>query len=257
MIFDTHAHLDDAAFDPDRAAILDSLGTAGIGKVINASANLAESEASVTMSSRYPFIYAAVGVHPDDCAGLTEEDVHAIGDMYLKNDKVAAIGEIGLDYHRGDVPRETQKKWFRRFMELAADLNAPVEIHSRDAAADTLDILKSFEGRVTGTLHCYSYSPEMAEICVKLGWRFGIGGVVTFKNGRKLQETVKALPQECILLETDSPYLSPEPFRGQRNEPANLKYVVRKIAGLRNESVEEVERYTYENACALFNIKAE
>lgn len=257
MIFDTHAHLDDAAFDPDRAAILDSLGTAGIGKVINASANLAESEASVTMSSRYPFIYAAVGVHPDDCAGLTEEDVHAIGDMYLKNDKVAAIGEIGLDYHRDDVPRETQKKWFRRFMELAADLNAPVEIHSRDAAADTLDILKSFEGRVTGTLHCYSYSPEMAEICVKLGWRFGIGGVVTFKNGRKLQETVKALPRECILLETDSPYLSPEPFRGQRNEPANLKYVVRKIAGLRNESGEEVERYTYENACALFNIKTE
>ncbi len=257
MIFDTHAHLDDAAFDPDRAAILDSLETAGIGKVINASANLAESEASVTMSRRYPFIYAAVGVHPDDCAGLTEEDVHAIGDMYLKNDKVAAIGEIGLDYHRDDVPRETQKKWFRRFMELAADLHAPVESHSRDAAADTLDILKSFEGRVTGTLHCYSYSPEMAEICVKLGWRFGIGGVVTGKNGRKLQETVKALPQECILLETDSPYLSPEPFRGQRNEPANLKYVVRKIAGLRNESVEEVERYTYENACALFNIKAE
>ncbi len=254
MIFDTHAHIDDEAFDPDREEMLSSFAAAGIDTVVNATANITESEAAVALSKRFPFIYATAGVHPCDCLDMTEADLQKIGDLYSQNKKTVAIGEIGLDYHWEDVPHDIQKKWFIRQLDLACELKAPVQIHSREAASDTFEILKKYEGRITGDMHCYSYSPEQARQYAAMGWRFGIGGVVTFKNARKLTDTVKILPRECILLETDSPYLAPEPLRGTRNDPRNLKHVVKKIAELRGETEEEVERYTYENALQFFQI---
>ena len=259
-IIDTHAHYDDPAFDADRDSLLMRVGHSIIGKVIDIG-NTAESCREVlTLSRKYENVYAAIGVHPsetgalddrifDELAGMAEGDSLLTG-----SGRVAAIGEIGLDYHEDAVSREAQKKWFVRQMELAESLSLPVSIHSRDAAEDTLEVVRSFAGRVHGVIHCFSYSREIADEYEKLGYAIGIGGVVTFKNARKIKETVSAVPEHQIVLETDSPYIAPEPHRGTRNTSWNLPYVVSEIARLRGISDEEVVRFTSENARRIFGL---
>ena len=256
MIFDSHAHYDDEKFDPDREELLSLLQKNNIARVINVGANLQSTKNSIQLAKQYDFIYAAVGVHPSDVGELDEEKLLALSKL-AEEKKVCAIGEIGLDYNwdKEEMARENQKYWFRRQLDLALEKNLPVIIHSRDAAADTMEILKNFPKREkNGVIHCYSYSPEMAKEYIKMGYYVGIGGVVTFKNGKKCKETVSQIPLERILLETDCPYMAPEPNRGTRNSSLYLPYVVEEIARLKGISAKEVEEVTYENARELFHI---
>lgn len=255
MIFETHAHYDDDRYNEDRDAIIASLPLNNIEKVINIGASKKTTENSIELAKKYDFIYAAAGVHPSDIEDLENEGIEWLREM-AAYDKVVAIGEIGLDYYweKEEEVREKQRKWFRAQMDLAVELNLPVIIHSRDAAEDTLTILKEYvNSGVTGVVHCYSYSPEIAMELIKLGYYIGVGGVVTFKNSKKLKETVKAIPLERLLLETDCPYMAPEPYRGSRNDSTLIPYIVKEIASLREISEEEVERVTRENAYRIFN----
>ena len=255
MIFDTHAHYDDAAFEEDRDNLLASMRDNGIKNIVNVGADMQSSANSVMLAQKYDFMYAAVGVHPSDTKGLTEQDMETIAG-YTKKDKVVAIGEIGLDYHYEEPDRETQKKWFIRQLDLASELQLPIIIHSRDAAEDTFRILKSYEGEIKGgVIHCYSYSPELARKFIKLGFYIGIGGVVTFKNSKKLKETVIECPLRTLVLETDCPYLAPEPDRGKRNDSLKLPYVVSEIARLKEISDAEVIETTYRNGLALYGLE--
>lgn len=252
MIIDTHAHYDDEAFDEDREELLSSLKENGIERVINVAANMKGARASVELAHRYPFIFAAVGVHPDDCDEINEETLAELEEL-CKDEKVVAIGEIGLDYYWDNVDREIQKKTFRQQLALAKKVNLPVIIHSRDAAKDTVDILMEEESKgIKGVMHCYSYSKETAEILNKLDFYYGIGGVVTFKNAKKLVEALEVIPMDRILLETDCPYLAPTPFRGKRNCSLYISYVVEKLAEIKGITKEEVERITSENAKRVF-----
>lgn len=251
MIFETHAHYDDEAFDKDRDELLASLPEHGIGRVINVGASIETTKTTLELAERYKHVYAAVGVHPSDIAGLNEETFCWLKEQ-TRHPKVAAVGEIGLDYHWEKDPDawEQQRTWFQRQLELAAESKLPVIIHSREAAEDTVQILKGAENY--GVIHCYSYSPELAREFVRMGYYIGVGGVVTFKNARKLKETVQQIPLERILLETDCPYMAPEPYRGRRNSSRYLPYVVRSIAELRGVTTDEVESVTWENAMELF-----
>lgn len=251
MIIDSHAHYDDEAFEEDRDNLLKSMQSHGIEKIINVGANIKGSMASIALSEQYPFIYAAVGVHPSDTEELDEEKIAWMKEVSEK-EKVVAIGEIGLDYYWPEPDREIQKKWFIRQMELAQEINLPVIIHSRDAAQDTIEILKKFPAN--GVIHCYSYTKESAKEFLKMGYYFGIGGVLTFKNARKLKEAVMEIPMDRILLETDSPYLAPEPNRGKRNSSLNIPYVVKELAQLKGISEEEVINITTENTKRLFHL---
>lgn len=253
MIFDSHAHYDDEAFDKDRDELISSLWENGIRKVVNVGADMATTKASVALADKYDYVYAAVGVHPSDTGDMKEQDIGRLRE-YTTLEKVVAVGEIGLDYHYPEPDRAIQKKWFVRQLDLAVETGLSVIIHSREASADTFDILKQYEGRVTGVIHCYSYSPEMAKEYLKMGYYIGIGGVLTFKNARKLRETAIETPLERILVETDCPYLSPEPNRGKRNSSLNLKYVVAELARLKGISEEEVMRVTYDNAMKMYGI---
>ena len=258
MIFETHAHYDDKAFEEDREQLLNGLQEQGISTVVNIGASLASSRASLALAEQYPFVYAAVGVHPDETKELTEENFGELVSM-IAHEKTVAVGEIGLDYYWDSTPREVQKYWFEKQLDLALQHNLPVVIHSREAAADTLATMKEFyeksNGTLTGIIHCFSYGPELAEEYVKMGFYLGVGGVVTFKNGKKLKEVVQAVPLELLVLETDCPYLAPEPNRGKRNDSGNLRYVAEGIAALKGISVEEVIRVTEENAKKLYRIK--
>ena len=254
MIFETHAHYDDERFDQDRVELLGILRSRGISPVINVGASMASTRSSLALAREYDFIYAAVGVHPSETGELTEDDMRELL-SYADDSKVAAIGEIGLDYYWGKEPevQKRQQEWFVRQLDIAEKVNLPVIIHSRDAAEDTLDIMRKASARgIKGVIHCFSYSPEIAEEYIKLGYYIGVGGVVTFKNGKKLKETVQRVPFECILLETDSPYLAPEPFRGSRNDSMYLPYVVHEIARLLEITEDEVIKQTDANARALF-----
>ena len=253
MIFDTHAHYDDEQFDPDREELLAGMPAQGIGGVVNASATVASWDSVVALTEEYPFLYGMIGVHPDEVGDLNEEKFARMKEL-LQKPKIVAVGEIGLDYYWDKEARELQKDWFVRQLELARELDLPVNVHSREAAADTMEILKDYGRPGKLLMHCYSYSPEMALEYVKMGYLLGIGGVVTFKNGKKLKETVAKVPIEHLVLETDSPYLSPEPFRGKRNSSLWLKYVVQEIAQLKGISEEEVERITMENAKRFYGI---
>lgn len=255
MIFDSHAHYDDARFDEDREELLMHLPKENVGRVVNIGADMPSSKTTYDLAQSYDYIYAAVGVHPSDTDKLVEKDMDTLA-MYAKSEKVVAIGEIGLDYHWDDDPsKEIQEKWFRRQLDLAVSLNLPVAIHSRDAAEDTMKILKEYDGRLkNAVMHCFGYSAEMAAEYVKMGYYIGIGGVVTFKNGRKMKEVVAAVPMDRIVIETDCPYLSPEPNRGARNDSRNLKYVVSAVAQIKGISEEEVEKITWANACKLYGI---
>ena len=288
MIFDTHAHYNDKQFDADRDELLSSMSEQNVGTIVNVGASFQDCKDGVALARKYPFVYAAVGLHPDDVgeleaaeplvAGkalepLVAGEVSVAADVtgevktsgnavydWLKNtaeteQKVVAIGEIGLDYHWNVETHDVQEKWFRRLLDLAEELNLPVSVHSRDAAEDTLRIMKEYAGRITAVMHCYSYSPELAEEYVKLGYYFGVGGVVTFKNGKKLKRTVEAVPMERILLETDCPYLAPDPYRGKRNQSGYIDYVAAEIASLKGLTKEEVIAVTEANARRFFNME--
>ena len=256
MIFETHGHYDDEQFDEDREQLIAEFLEKDIDKVMNVGADMRSSRNSVELAGKYPHFYAAVGVHPSEVGDLTEDDMQALKQMTLENPKVEAIGEIGLDYHfDDDPPRDVQKKWFIRQLELAQELGMPIIIHSRDAASDTMEILKDMDGgRNGGVIHCYSYSREQAREYIKMGFHIGVGGVVTFKNSRRLQEVVEDIPLEKIVLETDSPYMAPVPFRGTRNSALNIPYIAEKIAEIKGVPVQKVYDQTYANALKMYKM---
>lgn len=254
MIFDTHAHYDDEAFDKDREAVLNALQEAGIGAVVNVGASLESTGRTLKLTENYPFIYGAVGVHPSDSGDLTEEDIQWLEGL-TNRDKVVAVGEIGLDYYWEDPDHEIQKKWFVRQLALARKVKLPVIIHSRDAAKDTLDIMKAEHSQeIGGVIHCFSYGKEMAREYLDMGFFLGIGGVVTFQNGKKLKEVVEYAPLDQLVLETDCPYLAPVPNRGKRNSSLNLPYVVEGIAALKGITPQQVMEVTWENAKRLYRL---
>ena len=256
MIFDTHAHYDDGQFDEDREELLASMAENGVGIIVNVSASYASCERVTDMVMDYPFLYAAVGVHPDEVGDLNEESFARMKALFTR-EKVVGVGEIGLDYYWEKESHEIQKKWFIRQLELAGELGLPVVIHSREAAADTMEIMKRYAKGLKGVIHCYSYSREMAKEYVKMGFYIGVGGVVTFKNARKLKETVEEIPLASIVLETDCPYLAPVPYRGKRNHSAYIRYVAEEVARLKGLSCEEVIRQTEKNAKELYGFSAE
>lgn len=252
MIFETHAHYDDEAFDSDRDELLLSMPENGIGHIINVSASLKSLGSTEQLMERYPFVYGAVGLHPEEVGDMNEEVISRMKEL-CRLEKTVAVGEIGLDYHWESENREVQIYWFRRQMELAREEKLPLIIHSREAAADTLQTMRECRaGEIGGVLHCFSYTKEMAREYLNLGMYLGIGGVLTFKNGRKLREVVEYAPLERLLLETDSPYLAPEPYRGKRNSSLKLPLVVQKIAEIKGISCEEVIEQTEKNAYRLF-----
>ena len=256
MIFETHAHYDDERFEEDRDALITSMPGRGVGTIINVGASIESTKTTLALSEKYPFVYAAVGVHPSDISGLNEETFAWLKEQ-TKKEKVAAVGEIGLDYYWDKEPevQKQQRYWFAEQMKMAREASLPVIIHSRDAAADTMEVMKSVHAEeIPGVIHCYSYSKEMAQEFIKMGYYIGVGGVVTFKNAKKLKETVQEIPLDRILLETDCPYMAPEPFRGRRNDPSLVPYVAAKIAALRGLSSEQVGAATSENARRLFRI---
>ena len=261
MIFETHAHYDDPAFDEDREQLLKALPENGIDRVVNVAANLKGCYDSLELAGKYDFIYASVGVHPSDTGELTQKDIDDMENLcnreaLQRGGKVVAVGEIGLDYYWEEPERELQKKWFVEQIEMARRTELPMIIHSRDAAKDTIDLLKANQaGEIGGIIHCYSYSVELARDFLEMGFYFGIGGVVTFNNGKKMAEVVRYLPLDRIVLETDCPYLSPVPNRGKRNSSLNLPYVVNKIAELKETTPEEVMRQTFSNAECVYRFK--
>ena len=257
MIFDTHAHYDDKAFAQDRDSLLASMEENGIGTVVNVCASIGEFERTVTLTEKYPFVYGAVGVHPDDAEQMTEEtlaEIRRISHM----DKMIAIGEIGLDYywHKEKEEHLLQQKVFRQQMYIAREKKLPFMIHSRDAAEDTLNIVKEYmqDGMYGGVIHCFSYSKEIAREYLNMGLYLGIGGVVTFKNSRKLKEVAEYAPLNQILLETDCPYMAPVPNRGKRNSSLYLPEVVKTIAEIKGISCEEVVAVTESNALKVLNL---
>jgi len=254
MIFDTHAHYDDDAFDEDRDVLLKSLGEAGIGNVVNVASGMSSCLTTMALAEKYSFVYGAVGVHPAETGGLSESHMKQI-EEYCQRDKIVAVGEIGLDYHYDDTDKPQQKKCFVWQLDIARRLSMPVIIHSRDAAADTMDIMRAEHAEeIGGVIHCYSYSLDIARQYVDMGFYIGVGGVLTFKNSRKLRECVEGLPIERLVLETDCPYLAPEPYRGRRNSSINLPGVVTAISEIKGISEEDVIRVTERNARDLYRM---
>ena len=251
-IFDTHAHYDDEAFNDDRYELLDILPQNGIKYVINQSVNLETSRFSIELAKKYPYIYAAVGIHPENIA--ENENVNDVREL-AKNEKVVAIGEIGLDYYYDSTNKDLQLKYFKAQLLLANDLNLPVVIHDREAHKDTLDTLKSINVSNAGVIHCFSGSVEMAKELLKLGYYLGFDGPITFKNAKTALDVLKYAPLDRILIETDSPYLTPAPFRGKRNNSMYLEYVINKISEIKGFSPEGIANSTMNNAKTLFKIK--
>ena len=277
MIFDTHAHYDDDAFDEDRDTLLGEIFSSGICCITDVGASVKSSKSAVALSKKWPQIYAAVGVHPDSTADMTEEDIEtlrslaqekkvvAIGEIGLDyywdkslaaDKKIVAIGEKGLDYHYDEPEREVQKKWFERQLALAREVDLPVIIHSREAAKDTMDIMReAAKAGNTGVIHCYSYAAPMAKEYISMGFFIGIGGVLTFKNARVIKEVASEIPLSSIVLETDSPYLAPVPYRGKRNNSMYLKEVVKQLAQIKQVSEETVITTTLANAKRLYRLE--
>ena len=253
MLFDTHTHLDDEKFDTDRDELISTLNDAGISLLVNIGADLKSSEASIELAEKYDFIYASVGVHPCDTKDLTDIDLLTLEKM-AQHEKVVAIGEIGIDYYWDEPEREVQKEWFKKQLLLAKKLNMPYIVHDRDAHADTLEIIKE-SGYTNGVMHCFSGSAGMAKEVIEMGMYVSLSGTVTFKNAKKIHEVARVVPLDKLLIETDSPYLTPEPFRGKRNNSALVRYTAEKIAEIRGLSFEEVARITMENGKRFYNIK--
>ncbi len=256
-IFDTHAHYDDEAFDEDREQLLKELPKQGIARVVNVGASLNSCKKTMALMEQYDYIYGAIGVHPSETAELNEENFAWLRQQCL-HEKCVAVGEIGLDYYWPEPEAAIQKKWFLRQMDLAREIEKPMVIHSREAAKDTLDMMQAEKaGEIGGVIHCYSYSKETARDYLNMDFYIGIGGVVTFQNGRKLKEVVEYVPLDKIVLETDCPYLAPVPYRGKRNSSLYLPQVVDMIAQLKDISPEQVRRQTWENAHRLYRLPLE
>lgn len=253
-IFESHAHYDSRKFEEDREELLSSMQENGIGTIMNVGATWKSVTTVIELAEQYPFMYAALGLHPDEVGDLDDEKFEFLKSQ-CNHEKVVAIGEIGLDYYWDNESHDVQKKWFIRQLDLARELDLPVIIHSRDAAEDTLKIMKEHAKGLRGVIHCFSYSKELAEEYVKMGFYIGVGGVVTFKNGKKLKEVVEAIPLERILLETDCPYLAPEPYRGKRNSSLYIPHIAQEIADLKGITYEEVVAQTEQNAKMLFGIQ--
>lgn len=254
MIFETHAHYDDAKFDTDREMLLADLPQRGISPVINVGSSIATTKTTLSLAQEYPFLYAAVGVHPSDVDDLNE-DTYAWLRQQTTLQKTVAVGEIGLDYYWTEPDHETQKKWFLRQLDLAREIRKPVIIHSRDAAKDTVDLMTEARAEeIGGVIHCYSYTKETAKIFLDMGFYFGIGGVLTFKNAKKLKEAVEYIPMDRIVLETDCPYLAPEPNRGKRNSSLNIPYVIAAMAQIKRITEEEVRKAAWDNSLKLYRM---
>lgn len=255
MIFDSHAHYDDEAFEEDRDSLLMGMQEAGVGAIVNVGASLRGVRDTAALTEKYPFVYGAVGIHPDHVEQLNDDVMEEMRSLCAR-EKIVAVGEIGLDYYWDKNPREMQKEWFICQLALAKEVRLPVNIHSREAAQDTFDIMKTeHAGSTGGVIHCYSGSKEMARDYLNLGYYLGVGGVVTFKNARVLKEVVAYAPLDRILVETDCPYLAPTPFRGKRNASPLLSYVLDQIAELKGVSRKEAEQTTWDNACRMYQIK--
>ena len=252
MYFDTHAHYDDEAFDADRDELLSSLPDAGVTLVIDPGCDVSSSEKAIALAERFPHVYAAVGIHPEELGGMQAGDLEKI-EALCESERCVAIGEIGLDYYWDDTHKEEQKALFIQQLELAIDHDLPVIIHDREAHGDSLDIVRRCPD-VRGVFHCYSGSKEMAEELLKRGWYLGFDGPITYKNARKAIEVLEICPLDRLLMETDSPYLSPVPRRGKRNDSRNLRYIAEKIAEVKGLGCEEVEKISMENGRRLFNL---
>ena len=253
MLFDTHAHMDSRSFNEDREALLRDLPGQGIGLLMNPGCSLESSKKAVQLATEYDYIYAAVGSHPDAADEVNDAVLEEYRMLCKLNPKVKAIGEIGLDYHYEDIPRELQKKAFIAQLALARELSLPVIVHEREAHEDGMAIIKQFP-EVTGVFHCFSGSAQMAQELTKMGWYIGFTGVLTFKNARRAIEAAQAIPLDRIVLETDCPYMSPEPFRGRRNDPGKLYRMAEKLAEIRGISPEDAQRITFENGKRLYGI---
>ena len=254
MIFESHAHYDDEVFDEDREQLLASFKEKGIDTVVNVGASLAGCRATVELTKEYPFIYGAIGIHPSEVGELNEDNFTSLKE-WCALDQIVAVGETGLDYHWPEPGLALQKDWFERQLALAGEVKLPVIIHSREAAKDTLEIMQAHHaGEIGGVVHCFSYAKEMAREYLNMDFYFGIGGVITFKNAKKLKEAVEYITMEKIILETDSPYLAPEPYRGKRNSSMHLPYVAQSIADIKGISYEEVVEITENNARRLFGL---
>ena len=252
-IFDTHAHYDSSAFNPDREAVLAALPEAGVALVVDPGCDLPTSRAALALAEQFPHVYAAVGIHPEDCAGYTDADLDALRQL-CRHDKAVAIGEIGLDYYWAEnPPREFQQQVFRRQLELALELDMPVIIHDREAHGDSLAIVKEYPG-LRGVFHCFSGSPEMAAELLKRGWYLGFDGPITYKNAKRAPEVAAMTPLDRILVETDSPYMTPVPFRGKRNDSRYLPYVLEKLAEWKGVTTQEMTDITFANGKRLFGI---
>ena len=255
MIFDTHAHYDSAEFEEDRDALLTALPGQGVSAIVNVGASPDGARASAALARKYPFVYAAVGIHPDDAGSLDDALLEELREL-SREEKCAAIGEIGLDYHWKVWPKEVQADAFVRQMKLAIEEDLPINVHSRDAARDTFELIRdNHAGTTGGIIHCYSGSPEMAAEYVKMGYMLGIGGVVTFKNAKVLKNVVKAVPIEHLVTETDCPYLAPVPYRGKRNDSTMIRFVIEEIARLREMDLRETEEILFENAMRVYRLR--
>ena len=253
MLFDTHAHYDDEAFDADREALLAAMPEKNVGLIVNPGCTVETSQQAVALAEQFPYVYAAVGIHPENCGDFTDEDIAVLRQL-AQHDKVVAIGEIGLDYYwEENPPRDWQQMVLRKQMALAEELKLPVIIHDRDAHADTLTIVKEFP-QVRGVFHCYSGSVEDARTLLKMGWMLSFNGAITFKNARKAPEVIAEVPMERIMIETDSPYLTPVPYRGKRNDSGYVHLVAEKIAEIKGMTAREVEEITFENGKRFFGI---
>ena len=255
-IFDTHSHYDDEAFDEDREAVFEQIKDAGVIGILNCACSKKSLKTTNELTLKHDFIYGALGIHPSDANDYDESVKNEIINLYNSNKKIIAIGEIGLDYYYDNSPRELQKEWFKKQIELANELKLPIIIHDRDAHGDTFEIIKNTKSPEIGcVIHCYSGNVELAREYVKMGCYISIPGTVTFKNNKKTREVAKEIPLEYLLIETDSPYMAPEPHRGKRNDPSLVQFVADKIAQEKGISYEEVCKVTKENAKKLFNIK--
>ncbi len=255
-VFDSHAHYDDEKFNSDRDDLIKEIHKNGVERIISAGYSLEGSKKAIELSKKYDFIYATCGISPNDIVGMKLEDLKQIYDLAKENEKIVAIGEIGLDYYWDKENKEEQKNFFVKQIEIANDLNLPIVIHTREAVMDTIDILKNkINCTKKGVFHCCPLNIELVKEALKLGFYISMAGPITFKNSKNAEEIIKYVPLDKILIETDSPYLAPEPVRGTRNNSSNLKYIVQKIANVKNISIENVEDATYDNACEIFKIK--
>ncbi len=253
MLFDTHAHINDPAFDEDREELLQNLPQLGLGLMMNAGCSLASSLDIADLARRYDYVYASAGTHPDAADEVNDDVLEAYRKLCLENPKIRAIGEIGLDYYYETIPRQIQQKAFAMQLALARELDLPVIVHERQAHEDAMHLIRQFP-QVKGVFHCYSGSAEMARQLTKMGWFVGFTGVLTFKNARKAVESAQAIPLERIVIETDCPYMSPEPYRGRRNDPSRVAFVAQKLAEIRGISVEAAQEATFQNGKALYRI---